>query len=282
MTPETSGTAARLLSIGEFSRMTFLSVKTLRHYHETGLLAPARIDTSSGYRYYDAAQVTTAQVIRRFRDLDLPIDRLRAFLDAPDEDARNLVIVDHLDRMSAQLQETQDTVDSLRRMLVADPSGDGRSSFPVAYREEPALTTVAITDRVGGADVVAWWMEAFRELHRAVRVSGAARAGNDGAMFPTEFFAEEEGQLVAFVPVASVPGRLPPRVTAYDVPAARLAVTTFDGPPLDLDRAYGAVGRWVVEQAASSEGPVRERYIPTGDEDDLLAHTTEVCWPVAS
>jgi MerR-like DNA binding protein len=52
-----------LLSIGEFSRMTFLSVKTLRHYHDTGLLAPARIDPSSGYRYYDVSQVTTAQVI---------------------------------------------------------------------------------------------------------------------------------------------------------------------------------------------------------------------------
>ena len=112
-----------LLSIGEFSRMTFLSVKTLRHYHETGLLAPAHIDPSSGYRYYDVSQVTTAQVIRRFRDLDLPIERLRAFLDAPDEEARNAVIVDHLNRMSAQLQETQATVDSLRRMLVEEDGG---------------------------------------------------------------------------------------------------------------------------------------------------------------
>jgi DNA-binding transcriptional MerR regulator len=266
-----------LLSIGEFSRMTFLSVKTLRHYHETGLLAPARIDESSGYRYYDVSQVTTAQVIRRFRDLDLPIDRLRAFLDAPDEDARNAVIVDHLDRMSVQLQETRATVDSLRRMLSAEDA-----AFPVAYRDEPTVTSLAISDRVAGADVVAWWMEAFRELHRALRVSGAVRAGTDGALFPTEFFADEVGELVAFIPVSFLPDRLPARVTTYDVPAARLAVTTFDGPPLDLDRAYGAVGRWVIDQATASPGPVRERYLPTGDEDDLLAHTTEVCWPVAS
>jgi DNA-binding transcriptional MerR regulator len=267
---------ARLISIGDFARMTFLSVKTLRHYHETGLLAPARIDPSSGYRYYDVSQVATAQVIRRFRDLDLPIERLRAFLDAPDEEARNDVIVNHLDKMSAQLRETQETVESLRRMLV-----DDGAAFPVAYRTDPTLTTLAITDHVGGADVVAWWMEAFRDLHRAVRVSGAVRAGVDGALFPTEFFAEEAGTLVAFVPVREVPARLPARVTSYDVPASRLAVTTFDGPPLDLDRAYGALGRWVVEQASASEGPVRERYLPTGDEDDLLAHTTEVCWPVA-
>jgi effector-binding domain-containing protein len=155
------------------------------------------------------------------------------------------------------------------------------ASFPVAYRDEPTLTTLAISDHVADPDVVGWWMEAFRELHRAVRVSGALRSGTDGALFPTEFFADEAGDLVAFIPVAAVPDRLPARVTAYDVPAARLAVTRFDGPPLDLDRAYGAVGRWVLDQATSSDGPVRERYLPTGDEDDLLAHTTEVCWPVA-
>jgi DNA-binding transcriptional MerR regulator len=264
-----------LLSIGEFSRMTFLSVKTLRHYHETGLLAPARIDPSSGYRYYEPSQVTTAQVIRRFRELDLPIEQLRAFLDAPDEEVRNGVIVEHLNRMSSQLQETQATVDSLRRMLA-----DEDAAFPVVYRDEPPLTALAVTDRVAGADVVAWWMDAFRELHRTVRVSGATRAGTDGALFPTEFFADEVGDLVAFLPVAAVPARLPARVTAYQVPAGRLAVTTFDGPPLDLDRAYGAVGRWVFDQATSSPGPVRERYLPVGDEDDLLAHTTEVCWPV--
>ena len=267
---------APLLSIGEFSRMTFLSVKTLRHYHETGLLAPARIDPSSGYRYYDLSQVTTAQVIRRFRDLDLPIEQLRAFLGAADEGSRNAVIVDHLDRMSAQLQETQDTVDSLRRMLAEEDAG-----FPVAYRDEPTLTALAVTDRVATSDVVAWWMDAFRELHRVVRASGASRAGTDGALFPTEFFADEVGDLVAFVPVEAVPSVLPARITAYDVPAARLAVTTFDGPPLDLDRAYGAVGRWVFDRATSSAGPVRERYLPTGDEDDLLAHSTEVCWPIA-
>jgi DNA-binding transcriptional MerR regulator/effector-binding domain-containing protein len=264
------------LSIGEFSKMTFLSVKTLRHYHETGLLEPVRIDPSSGYRFYDVSQVATAQVIRRFRDLDLPIERLRAFLDAPDEESRNAVIVDHLDRMSAQLSETQATVDSLRRLLA-----DDGASFPVRYRHEAAVTTLAVVEHVAAQDVVGWWLDSFRHLHRAMRVSGATRSGADGALFPTEFFVDEAAEVVAFVPVQSVPDRLPPRVTPYDVPASRLAVTTFDGPPLDLDRAYGALGRWVVEQATASEGPVRERYHPTGDEDDLLAHTTEVCWPVA-
>src|SRR5947199_8397522 len=75
-----------LLTIGDFSRMSYLSVKALRHYHETGLLEPARVDPDSGYRLYDATQVRTAQVIRRFRELGMPIEQVKEVLNAADFD----------------------------------------------------------------------------------------------------------------------------------------------------------------------------------------------------
>ena len=103
-----------LLTIGEFSRMTHLSVKALRHYHDVGLLEPADVDNSSGYRLYAATQVPTAQLIRRFRDLGMPLDEVATILRAPDAAARNDTIIAHLERMEAQLQQTQDTVASLR------------------------------------------------------------------------------------------------------------------------------------------------------------------------
>ena len=87
-----------LLTIGDFSRMTHLSVKALRHYHDVGLLEPAEIDRSSGYRFYVADQVPIAQVIRRFRDLGMPVDEVKSVLDAPDVRTRNQVIVAHLER----------------------------------------------------------------------------------------------------------------------------------------------------------------------------------------
>ena len=60
-----------LLTIGEFSKMTYLTVKALRHYHDVGLLVPALVDPTTGYRRYTTSQVGTAQAIRRFRDLDM-------------------------------------------------------------------------------------------------------------------------------------------------------------------------------------------------------------------
>ena len=109
--------ATTLLTIGEFSRMTHLSVKALRHYHDVGVLAPATIDPDTGYRSYAADQVTAAQVVRRLRDLGMPLDAIRAVLLAPDPAARNREIAAHLERMERQLEQTQVAVRGLRALI---------------------------------------------------------------------------------------------------------------------------------------------------------------------
>jgi DNA-binding transcriptional MerR regulator len=68
------------LTVGDFSRATHLSVKTLRHYHQAGLLEPAAVNPDTGYRYYSAGQVPAAQVIRRLRDLEMPVADVKAVL----------------------------------------------------------------------------------------------------------------------------------------------------------------------------------------------------------
>ena len=182
------------------------------------------------------------------------------------------MIVEHLDRMSQRLQDAQETVTSLRRMLAAP------RPLAVEHREEPATTVLAIRGHVDGGTVVSWWLDAFTELHRLLRSHGIPRTGPDGAAFPTEFFTEGAAELVAFVPVERTP-TLTGRVEVLTRPAQRYAVAVHEGPMVDLDGAYAAVGQALLEQALSTDGPVVERYQPLGDEDDLLAHRTEVCWP---
>jgi DNA-binding transcriptional MerR regulator/effector-binding domain-containing protein len=268
------------LSIGDFSRMTYLSVKALRHYHDVGVLEPAEIDPSSGYRFYAPSQVGVAQMIRRLRDLGLPLDGVRAIVHAPDADSRDAALVAHLRRMEQQLQNTQQTVRSLRSLL-EQPRDDAR----VQRRSIPATAALLVAEHVAADSVVAWWMDAFTLLHRTLADSGATRSGPDGALFPKEFFEDEIGDLVALVPIAGDPADasfLPPRVTTGQIPATEAAVLVHDGPFGDIDRTYGALGTWVLERVAEGGGPIREYYLPTGDPDDLLAHVTEVCWPVTA
>src|SRR4051812_6952132 len=84
-----------LLRIGPFSRASSLSVKALRSYHEAGLLVPAAVDPQTGYRSYSAAQLTDATVIRRLRELDVPLEAIRQVLEARDPAITRKVLSEH-------------------------------------------------------------------------------------------------------------------------------------------------------------------------------------------
>src|SRR5690348_17138000 len=105
------------LSIGDFSLMTHLSIKTLRYYHQVGLLEPAAVAPDTGYRYYGVEQLPTAQIIQRFRDLGMPIEEVKAVLAAPDLATRNALIATHLARVEGELAQTRQAVQSLRNLL---------------------------------------------------------------------------------------------------------------------------------------------------------------------
>lgn len=272
------GMQARI-AIGDFSRMTHLSIKALRHYHEVGLLEPAAIDPYSGYRFYQPDQVPVAQVIRRFRDLGMPVDEVRSVLSAPDVAARNRVIVAHLGRMESELARTQATVASLRSLLE-------RPAAPIAveYRSAPATWALAITETVTATEFEQWWASAFGELFGLLEGAGVGPTGPGGALYPAELFELEVGEMVAFVPVSDT-ARLPvssaSRAAVIEVPAAELAVAVHRGSFADLDQTYGALGTFVTAREIGIEGPIREYYLVSPlHNDDESQLVTEVCWPV--
>jgi DNA-binding transcriptional MerR regulator len=94
---------ADLLGIGSFAMLGGLSIAALRHYHEVGLLTPARVDPHTGYRYYRPGQVREARVIRALRALDLPIDELNDVLGGGEDRVRT-VLLGHRDRLSRRAQ----------------------------------------------------------------------------------------------------------------------------------------------------------------------------------
>jgi DNA-binding transcriptional MerR regulator len=266
------------ISIGDFSRMTHLSVKALRHYHDVGVLEPAEVDSFTGYRFYNASQVPVAQVIRRFRDLGMPLDEVRSVLAAPDLATRNRVIVAHLERMESQLAQTQATVVSLRSLHERP-----QAQQAVEYRSVPAVRALAITATVTAPELIDWLLDAFGELDHARSAAGADPAGPRCALYSGDLFKWEVGTMVAFVPVglqATVPARAG-RVGVTEIPAAELAVAVHRGSFDDLDQTYGALGTYVTAREVGVDAPIREYYLVSPlDTDDQSAWVTEVAWPV--
>jgi DNA-binding transcriptional MerR regulator len=91
-----------LLAIGRFARLAGLSVGALRHYDEVDLLRPARIDPVTGYRSYRRDQLDTARTIVRLRDLEVPLDTIRAYLATDDPADRRRLMGDHRRRIEAR------------------------------------------------------------------------------------------------------------------------------------------------------------------------------------
>ena len=91
-----------LMTIGRFARLTGLSVGTLRHYDEVGLLVPASVDPASGYRRYRRDQAGQARHIRMLRWDDLPIEEIRQVINDETGMVARGVLTGHRRRLERQ------------------------------------------------------------------------------------------------------------------------------------------------------------------------------------
>jgi DNA-binding transcriptional MerR regulator len=263
-----------VLSIGDFSRMTQLSVKTLRHYHDVGLVEPHHVDPATGYRYYTHDQVAGAHVVRRLRALDMPIPEVRSVL-AADPDRRNALISAHLGRLETQLAETRAAVTALRNILER-PAGDPA----LEHRSVPAVPSIAVHADVDREDLPEWFQGGMAALRAAVREQGLDQTGPPGGLYGFDVFARDRGPATVFIPVAG-DIRAVGWVTEFTVPAAELAVVRHHGPHDDVDLAYGALGEYATRHEISIDGPLREYYRRFDwDTDDSSQWETDLCWPV--
>jgi DNA-binding transcriptional MerR regulator len=263
------------LTIGDFSRVTFLSVKTLRHYHRVGLLEPADVDPITGYRRYTSAQIPIAQVIRRFRALDMPLDGIGSVLRAPDQSTRSQLIAAHLTRLEETLTETKRAVASLR-VLLEHPSLSG----VIEHRRIPATQTAAITSTVEIGDLSAWYEGAMGEIQGTLAAQSIVASGPPGGIYAHELFTEERGDATLFFPVT---GDVRPvgRVGPIWVPGAELAVIVHNGSHDDVDLSYGALATYVSEHAIAVDGLIREYYlVGRPDTEDESTWKTEIGWPI--
>jgi DNA-binding transcriptional MerR regulator len=263
------------LTVGDFSRITHLSVKTLRHYHQVGLLEPATVNPDTGYRYYSDGQIPTAQVIRRLRDLEMPVAEVKAVLSAPDAPARNSLIAAHLDRLEAELAQTRAAVDSLRNLLERPDTAPA-----IEHRSVAATQAAGIGQVIEREDVLAWWQGALGELHATVRAQDLRVTGPAGGLYASELFQHGRGEASVFIPVeGSV--RTIGRVAPVAVPAAELAIITHYGSLADDDLSYGELGGYVSTHEISIDGPMREYYLcGLADTLDQAKWRTEIGWPI--
>lgn len=131
-----------LLVIGRFGRLAGLSVGALRHYDELDLLRPAWVDPDTGYRSYRRDQLETARTIVRLRDLELPLDTIRAYLTTDDLEARRAILTEHRRRIEARTFRLQRVLHVVGQLAGAP----GKHTKEITTMAAPTLDTLTDLD----------------------------------------------------------------------------------------------------------------------------------------
>jgi hypothetical protein len=173
--------------------------------------------------------------------------------------------------MEQELAHTREVVASLRQLLAP-----GHQVIDVEYRFIPPFRAYGVRGHVVRDRIGPWCEFAFGRLNG---VAGDIRAAS-GATYSDEFFTDDAGEVVAFLPVAA--DQAPAAgVELVDLPGGYFAVAVHAGQMTDFDRTYGALGSHVAEYCEVAPGPIRELYpIGPGDVPDPADYRTEVCWPI--
>lgn len=274
-----------MMTVGQFARMTRLSAKQLRDYDALGLLAPARVDPQTGYRYYHQRQARTAVTIALLRSLDVPLAAISQLLVADEEGIERILAAERA-RIAAELAARERALRALERLARASAAGDGElMPHAVETAVEPPRRLLAVHGTTTAerlhADAAALVAGLLAELPWAAGPDGPPVVG----LYPLDLDGElaftvgvelidggaeasgpagASGTAGARSPVGSAAAVAPggeAAVAPLDLPGGPVARVVHVGPHDELPLAYFPLLAWLQERGHDAAGPVRERHL---------------------
>ena len=269
-----------MIRIGDFSKLSRVSVKTLRYYDATGLLRPVRVDPLTGYRLYEYSQLSILHRILALKDLgfsleeighlledDLSVEQMRGMLKLRETEAHQRVHeeAERLERIRARLRQIEQEA--------------GMSKYDVVIKSADEIKIASVRDVVptppeqGGL-----WQELGEYLEKQhVRPSGVCFT-----LYHDDEYKERDWDVEVCEPINAELSDTE-RVKVKTLPSVgTLACTIHNGPFATLGEAYNAIGKWITDNNYRIVGPCREFYLranENGDQNDPNT-VTEIQFPV--
>lgn len=280
-----------LLTIGEFAARARLSPKALRLYDRLGLLAPAYVDASTGYRHYRAAQVEHARTVVLLRRLGMPLAEITATVRLDGAQAARAVTA-YWAGVEERHAEQRTLVGYLRGRLSGRGSEMYGKDFEVKTVDVPERYVIAETRHLLAEELPVWIGATTRRLEEAAESECGGVADSPFVVYHADVTQDSDGPAEACVPVrdagaarawAQKAGRQRDTDSRVE-PAHRLAYTRITKAQVSYPQilaAFEAVEAWVAREGLKVAGPCREIYFveweTAGPEDQVC----DVAFPVA-
>jgi len=248
-----------MFRIGEFSRLSRVSVRMLRHYDQLDLLKPSHTDSFTNYRYYSADQLPRLNRIIALRDLGFSLEQIGNMLD--DElPAEQLIGMLKLKRaeIEQQIQVEQLKMARLEARINQMNGQTVSKGYDVVVREiEPQLA--ATLREVAPDDDRIQYM--FEELETYIAQYNARADKPPMTIYHDLEYREKEIDAEVVVPLKSaIPGTEVVHVRELArIPRAACVVHT--GSYATIYQAYNALLGWIEANGYRMKGPIREVYL---------------------
>jgi DNA-binding transcriptional MerR regulator len=272
-----------MFSIGEFARLGGVSVRTLRHYDEIGLLRPATVDPDTGYRGYSAAQLGQLNRIMALKELGLSLTQARRLLDGVTLGELCGMLILRRAQLEHELEEHKNQLLGVEARLRSIAREDAMPADDIVTKRIPAIGVVVIAGRAPGfgaaniVPVVNQLAAQFDQLgiHDRVKETGPRIV----------FYEREHGEDVTVclaLPVAEPPGELPAPAHYRVLPQIEAAAAVRSGPAAGIfPMVYNDLVRWIEEQGYHPvPGPGREVWLHEIDDiADVAQQVFEIQLP---
>ena len=245
-----------MLTIGEFSKITGLTIKTLRFYHEKGLLVPAWTDEQTGYRYYNPRQVDKARIITQLRRLEFSLEQISEMLTNYEDEAD---ILDFLERQRALLQERirqhRNIVSSLDQIIRSEREARMAMQNSTFEVEEKNLETLLIA----GVRMKGRYNECGKGFAKIGKALGRYISGKAFLLHYDAEYREEDADFEACMPLRKskdVDG-----ISVREFPGGPCVALLHKGPYEELGRSYAKILTYIKDKGYEAVMPTREVYL---------------------
>ncbi len=267
-----------MLTIGDFSKLGHVSVRTLRYYDDMRLLIPAHVDPFTGYRYYSAGQLPRLNRILAFKDLGFSLEQIAQLLDEalPSAQIRGMLRLKEAE-VRQQVQEEQERLARIEARLRRIEQEDTMSEYEIVLKSVPAQRVASIREVLPTFSAIG---RLFDELRAYEKKHGIAVTAGTAIWHDTEFRERDVDGEAAF----TTADPLPPdeRITERTLPAIETAACVVHHGPFDsISQAYSAVHSWIEHNGYRIAGPGREVYHHAGNDQHDASYVTEVQFPIA-
>jgi DNA-binding transcriptional MerR regulator/DNA gyrase inhibitor GyrI len=241
-------------SIGEFSIIARISVKTLRFYHEEGLLLPSRIDQSTGYRYYDETSLGRAQALTQLRALGFSLAAIKEIFAQCAEDEE---VVPFLERrgleIARSIEELQATEGMIREFLERQKEiADMSVEKDIVIKELPDMRVASIRFKGKYEDMGKRIGEIMR---RAARFS----SGGPFVLYHDSEYRDQDADMEVCVPLSREPHE--DGLTCRILAGGRAVTLVHQGPYSTLSRSYERIMSYLGDCGLKALVPSRELYL---------------------